>query len=245
MVRFGILSPPSRGHLNGMIALGVELLSRGHEVIVFSAIDAESMVVGNGLNFIAIGEMQYPRGSVMEASNKLGQLSGLEALKYTIKLSRNTAQVALDNTPAALYNANIEALLIDQSMIEGRTIAEIASIPFITICNALLLDPDPNVPSALSFLDYDNSWLGTIRNELSHSFFGFLGSSIGKMIEDFRRQSNLPLATSPNFNNLVNSNLAIISQQPLEFDFPRNQIPPNLHFVGLFADHSVSRESID
>lgn len=244
MTKFGILSPPGNGHLNPMTSLGCELIERGHQVVVFSATDAESKINHTGLDFVAIGESEYPKGSEAKISEDLGKLSGIEAVKYTIELSKNIAFVTLKYTPKALLETNIEALLIDQSMLEGSTVAEVSGIPFVTICNALLLTPDPNIPPIITSWEYDPSWWGFLRNQFIYSVLGLFSSPIKKVIEDYRRQSNLPLVANPNFDDVINSRLAVIAQQPLEFDFPRTNIPPHYHFTGLFAD-SKYREVID
>lgn len=245
MTKFGILSPPGDGHLNPMIALGRELSVRGHVVTIFSAADAENKITKAELGFTAIGEREYPKGSVTEVSEALGKLSGMDAVKYTIEQSTNIARINLKDTPKALLNANIEALLIDQTMLEGSTVAEASGIPFITICNAIVLTLDRNIPPVFFSWDYDSSWLGILRNLLGYSFMGVLGSSVKKMIEDYRRQSNLSLKTDLDFDSAVNSNLAVIAQQPFEFDFPREQVPAHYHFTGLFVDSSNSVENID
>ena len=245
MVRFGILSPPGFGHLNGMIAIGRELMTLNHSVTVFSAADSRTSVTKAGLNFMAIGEYEYPEGSVKEVSDNMGKLVGIAATIYNVDLSEKVAKVSLRDTPTAIQNENIDVLLVDQSMVEGKTIAEITNIPFITICNALILDPEPNIPPLVTSWNYDISWWSIARNQLGYSLFGLLSFKIAQVIENYRRQNNLPIASDLNFNNLVNSNLAVISQQIAEFEYPRTQLPPQFHFTGLFSANTEYREPIE
>ena len=245
MTNFGIVSPPGNGHLNPMIALGSRLMERGHTVTVVTAIDAEDKVNNAGLGFVAIGKKEYPKGSVKEISEVLGKLSGIQALLYTIDLSKKTININLKYTPQALIDAKIEALLIDQTMLEGSTIAEASDIPFVTICNALLLTPESKIPPCLTSWDYDCSWLGILRNQLGYSVLALFSHSLKKLIEDYRCQNNLSIIENLSFDEAVNSKLAVICQQPKEFDFPRTKIFPHYHFTGLFTDFSHSREIID
>lgn len=141
MTHFGILCPPTTGHLNPIIALGYELQNRGHCITLFGFTDAKSKTVAAGLNFKAIGEFEYPVGAVTQAMTELGQLEGLAALQYTINGYNQGASIVLRDAPKAIKEAKIEALLIDQSMFEGGTIAEFLNIPFITICNITPTNP--------------------------------------------------------------------------------------------------------
>jgi zeaxanthin glucosyltransferase len=86
MTHFGILCPPSTGHLNPMTALGRELQRRGHCVTLFGIADAQSKALAAGLNFCMIGESQHPHGVSAQSLAKLGQLSGFAALQYTMSI---------------------------------------------------------------------------------------------------------------------------------------------------------------
>lgn len=241
MTHFGILCPPATGHLNPIIALGYELQNRGHCITLFGFPDAKSKAVAAGLNFKAIGEFEYPVGTVAQAMAKLGQLEGLAALHFTINGYNQGANVVLRDAPKAVKAAKIEALLIDQSMFEGGTIAESLNIPFITICNALMLNPEPTVPPALTPWEYDTSWWAYLRNQIGYAFLTFIGQPIGETIANYRRQWNLPAYS---YYNDPFSKLAQISQQPAEFEFPRNSLPEHFHFAGPFFDSSC-REPVD
>ncbi len=105
MTHFGILCPGSTGHLNTMLPLGKELLQRGHRVTLVGISDAQSKTLAAGLEFRAIGESEFPKGTIAESLAKLGQLSGISAFKYTISLLRDGAAVMLQDAPKALAQA--------------------------------------------------------------------------------------------------------------------------------------------
>ena len=46
----------------------------------------------------------------------------------------------------AVHAADVTALVVDQVSFPGGTVADHLRLPFATVCNALLLDPDPAVP---------------------------------------------------------------------------------------------------
>lgn len=239
MTHFGILCPPATGHLNPIITLGYELQNRGHQVTLFGVIDVQSKAVAAGLNFKAIGESEYPVGAVAQVLTRLGDLNGLAALQYTINYYKQGATIVLRDAPKAIKEAGVQALLIDQSTLEGGTVADYLSIPFITVCNALILNPEPGVPPALTPWEYDPSWWAYLRNQLGYALLTFIGQPIGEVIAKYRKQWNL----SPySYHNDPFSKLAQISQQPAEFEFPRSSLPQCFHFTGLYSD-PASRES--
>jgi MGT family glycosyltransferase len=238
MTHFGILCPPATGHLNPIITLGYELQNRGHHVTLFGVIDVQSKAVAAGLNFKAIGESEYPGGSVAQVLTRLGELNGLAALQYTINYYRQGATIVLRDAPKAIKEAGVQALLIDQSTLEGGTVADFLNIPFITVCNALILNPEPGVPPALTPWEYDTSWWAYLRNQVGYALLTFLGQPIGEVIAEYRKQWNLPAYSS---RNDPFSKLAQVSQQPAEFEFPRDSLPQCFHFTGPYS-HPASRE---
>jgi len=42
--------------------------------------------------------------------------------------------------------AGVEALLVNQSSVEGGTIADFLEIPFVTVCSAVVLNREPGIP---------------------------------------------------------------------------------------------------
>ena len=51
--------------------------------------------------------------------------------------------------PDAIRAAGVEALLVDQMEPAGGAVAERLGLPFITVCNALLINRDPDCAAAV------------------------------------------------------------------------------------------------
>ena len=231
MTHFGIICPTSTGHLNTMLPLGKELQRRGHQVTLIGTLDAESATLTAGLEFKAIGETDFPLGSEKQALTQLGKLSGQAALQYTISALRDRALVRLRDGAEIIKRIGIEALLVDQVSPEGGTIADFLDIPFISICSAVVLNRETSIPPHVTNWNYNPSLLGQLRNRLGYKTLNRVVKPITKVINDYRNQWKLPLQTSPNERY---SQLAQISQQPAELEFPRQQLPPCFHFTGPF-----------
>ena len=190
-----------------------------------------------------MGESEYPRGYVTKSWAYLGEMNGLAALHYTINEFKCGASMLLRDAPPAIRDVNVEVLLIDQTVMEGGTIAEFLQLPFITVCSALILNPEPEVPPALLPWRYENDlfmW-EVIRNMAGYSALTLAGLPLWQIINQYRCQWSLPFFYS---SAQLWSNLCQLSQQPPDFEFPRNSLPQCMHFIGPFSNPG-SRGNID
>ncbi|GGA43450.1 glycosyltransferase [Okeania sp. KiyG1] len=222
-----------------MLPLGQELKRRGHRVTMIGILDAEAKTLAAGLEFLAYGTEEYPKGAIAESLQKLSKLSGLAAFRYTIKLFKEGTNVLLRDAPQVIKNAGVDALLIDQAS-SGGSIADFLNIPFITICNALVLNQDENVPPFFTNWKYSTAWWAKFRNQAGYALQKRLAKSIREVIAEYRRQWNLPVYTQLSDTY---SQLAQISQQPAELEFPRKNLPQWFHFTGPYHCSS-SREPV-
>lgn len=241
MIHFGIICPTSPGHLNPMMAIGGELKRRGHRVTQIQILDAEAQTLAAGLEFLQIGENEFPKGVLKNKFAKLGKLSGLAAVRYTVELIKQGGTIVLRDAPKAIQEAGIEALLVDQVSAEGATVAEYLGLPFITICNALILNQEPGIPPFVTPWVQNKAWWSLLRNSIAYSILEVISQPIRSLVNDYRKEWNLPPYKEVND---VFSRLAQISQQPKEFEFPRTQLPKSFYFTSPFSD-PASRVSID
>lgn len=240
MTHFGIICPTSPGHLNSMTALGRELLSRGHRVTIIQILDAQAQALAAGLEFQVMGEQELPRGALTQQFAHLGQLSGLAAIRYTVNLIKQGATIVLRDTPEVIRKAGIEALLVDQVVAEGATVAEHLSIPFITVCNALILNQEPGIPPFVTSWSRNTALWALLRNGVTYSVLEKIAQPIRKVVGEYRQKWNL--LPYKNVSDVF-SKLAQISQQVAEFEFPRTALPECFHFTGPLSD-SAGREPV-
>ena len=238
MTHFGLLCPSVSGHLNPMTTLGYELKQRGHQVTFVGKLDAQPKVLAAGLEFYPIGKTEFPAGSSKETLAQLGQLSGLAALRYTISFFKNFTSTLLKEAPTAFQNAGVDALLIDQTSFGGSTVAESLGLPFISVCCALMINRDPNVPPFNTAWRYHPTGWARLRNQLGYKLIAQLAKPITGLVADYRQQRGLPKFRHPND---AFSQLAQICQQPAEFEYPRQSLPSCFHFTGPFSN-PASRE---
>jgi UDP:flavonoid glycosyltransferase YjiC (YdhE family) len=238
MTHFGLICPAAAGHLNPMTTLGYELQRRGHRVTLFAVPDAQPKTLAAGLEFWAIGEEEFPAGASAESFTQLGKLSGVAAFRYTVTLFQQLTAMLLRDAPKAIEEAGIEALLVDQASFGGGTVADFLDVPFISVCCALMLNRETGVPPINTTWQYSPAWWAQLRNRIGHELLSRIAQPITKLVAEYRREWQLPAHLYPND---AYSQLAQISQQPAEFEFPRQHLPQCFHFTGPYHNQA-SRE---
>jgi len=235
MTHFGVIAPPFPGHLNPLAALGRELQWRGHRVTCLQIPDIEPLVRLEGLNFYPIGQSVYHPGALAETFTQLGSLSGLEALRYSVNFCQQIAAIVCQDAPRAIEAAGIEALLVDQLEPAGETVAECLDLPFICVSCAQAIHRRIDIPPFFTPWSYQNSWWVHLRNLAAYHLLDRSSQPILQVINQYRRQWKLSA-----YRKLYASNaqLAHISQQAADFDFPCANLPKHFHYVGPLRNPS-------
>ncbi len=236
-MHFGIISPPVSGHVHPFGALGRELIQRGHRVTLIHMADLEPKARSEGLEFAPIGQTDHPPGTLPASLAKLGRLDGMAALRFTIGEIQKTTEMMLRDAPAAISQCGIQALLVDQTEPAGSAIAEYLGIPFITVCNALALNREPNIPPPFAGWEYRPSMWARARNRIGYGMSDRFLRPVTRTINVWRKRWHLP---AWRHSEQSFSTLAQISQQAPAFDYPRTQLPATFHYVGPLRSPSLT-----
>jgi len=228
-MHFGIISPPVSGHIHPFGALGRELIARGHRVSLLHMADLAPLVESQGLEFLALGQSDHPSGSLPQSLARLGQLQGLAALRFTIQAIRRTTEMICRDAPDVIREHGINALLVDQTEPAGGTVAEHLAIPFVTLCNALALNREREVPPPFTGWPYRRNPWARARNRLGYAISDRIMRPVTQVLSRYRKKWALPPLQTPESSF---STLAQISQTPAAFDFPRRELPQHFHYVG-------------
>ncbi|MFM7641964.1 MAG: glycosyltransferase [Cyanobium sp.] len=233
--RYGIVSPPAIGHLNPMMALALELQRRGHAVVVFTVADGARKLEGVPVEVITIGAGAFPPGAVEEAYATLSRLSGRDGLRFSVDYFRREQAMLHADLPKAVACAGIEVLLVDQLCPAAGTVADKLGLPFVTICNALPVNREAAVPP------YFTGWVPSpwpwarLRNQLGNLLLERLTAPLWRDLQEQRQRWGLrphrrkEEALSP---------VLQLAQLPRAFDFARERLAPQFHYVGRLADPS-------
>ena len=183
MAHYGLLCPSSPGHLNPSLVLAQTLMGRGHQVTVFTNEDWETAVAATGVGVCCIGRDALPKGSSAENFRQLGELSGMAAVQFTVKLLDNYNRISLEEMPEKVRELGVDGLIVDQVSRAGGTIADYLELPFVTVCNALPLDQEPMVPPPIRSWTYDSGIGAKIRNRVGYGILNQLTKGIRQTID--------------------------------------------------------------
>ena len=234
MTHFGIICPPTTGHLNPSIALGHELKKRGHRVALVGIPDIRAKAEAAELEFLQVGEKEAPIGSLKKFFSPMKKLKGVAAERYINNQAIKEAALMLNETPGVIKEAGVEALLVDQISV-GSRVARFLNLPYITICNAMHTNREISIPPFNTLWQYNQAWWALLRNQLGYKMLDLLWTPNPKTLAEYRQIFN-------KFNSSKLSSycpLAILSQMPSEFDFPRQKLPKSFHYIGSIYNEAL------
>jgi MGT family glycosyltransferase len=104
----------------------------------------------------------------------------------------------------------------------------------------LLLNQEDGVPPCVTTWSYNPTWWARLRNQAGYALFDRIQQPIWKVVSEYRQKWNLPPYIYPEDQY---SKLAQLSQQPVEFEFPRQHLPSCFHFTGSYHN-PASREPV-
>lgn len=227
----GLVSPEATGHLNPSLALGREIARRGHRVTVFTVPRAQAKVEHAGLELFALGEAEDEQESVA-AIEKVGELSGLAATSYTVRVLRRSADILQRDLPPAIRKSGVDGLVIDQVCPAAATVADRIGSPYCVACNALACYTDPALPLPVLLWRYRPGRLARLRNQISTAVM----MPLFDLLAGVRRGGVSPMMLFFDFER----GLAHVAQQPAFFDFPRDRLPNHFHYTGPW--HEPARD---
>jgi MGT family glycosyltransferase len=234
-LRIGIVVPAAIGHLNPMVALALELIRRGHGVVLFTVADGARRLADLPLEVVPIGGEVFPPGSVDQAYASLGRLTGLTGLRFTIDYLRREQAMLHAELPVAVRAAHVDLLLVDQVTPAGGTVAAHLGLPFVTVANALPLNREAAVPPYFTgWQPGSPPWLRW-RNQLGNALLDALTAPIWR---DLLRQRSRWRLSPLRRREQAHSPLLQLAQLPASFDMPRRELAPVFHYVGPLADPS-------
>jgi MGT family glycosyltransferase len=215
--------------VNAMLGLADATRARGHRVTFFLLGQPPASITAAGYEIVPLGGAVFPPDQYQAEFEKLGSLQDRAALNHTLAIGARAADAVLEVGPTVVRAAGVTALVVDQASFPGGTVADQLGLPFATVCNALLLNPDPIVPPYFTHWQPRDVWWAQIRNRIGWAGLNRLYTPIMTRIQNHRRRLGLPVPASL---SQVWSDKLQISQQPELFEFPRRELPKQVRFVG-------------
>jgi zeaxanthin glucosyltransferase len=234
-MRIGFLSLPVPGHLNPMTTLARKLQSRGHDVVFISLADVAPFVEAAGIPFVPCSEEAYPTGSLGKLARRLGELSGEEALHFTVNSMMKGYTTSLyESLPDTLSKAGVDGLVLDQYQPYVELIPMHLRMPFVHVSNALHVDYTGRTPICFVDWPYKTGFDALARNMEGVRRARKLLEPVTATAQAYAKQVGLSVDWNNPHSTL--SPLAWITQCPSEFDFGSAPDFPQFHYAGPFHD---------
>src|SRR5215467_12370799 len=235
IMRIGFLSLPVPGHLNPMTTLARTLQSRGHDVVFISLADVAPVAEAAGLAFVPCSEATYPAGSLGKLVRRLSELSGEDALHFTVNsMMKGYTASLFESLPDTLSRAGVDGIVLDQYQPYVELIPMHLQMPFIHVSNALHVDYTGRTP--ICFVDWPHQ-TGTdalVRNLEGVRRARVLLEPVTAEAQAYARKVGLSVDWNNPHSTL--SPLAWVTQCPREFDFGPAPDFPQFRYAGPFHD---------
>ncbi|MGB9229770.1 MAG: nucleotide disphospho-sugar-binding domain-containing protein [Terracidiphilus sp.] len=134
--RFGVLSFTGTGHLNPLIALAQELKSRGHKVTFFERAKIAERILDAGLDFFPLSRPQHAQ-SEPPPCDRPGIVREFATLRFNLRRISQDVEHYLAETPAAILEVGIDALLVNEIALTGPTVAQLLGLPYFLISTSV------------------------------------------------------------------------------------------------------------
>lgn len=238
MATIGCLSYSGVGHVSPMSSLAAELQRRGHRIVYFQRPDLASRISNAGLAFEPYGASEMPVGSLARELAEISAMQGAEAFERILAELCREAELMFRDVPPRLLHHGVDFLLIDQCFDAGGALAQRLAIPYASIALALPFETEPGIPCWGSSLPYS---LDTEMIRLQQDEATALGAMVGPLMDHVNQlvinSGGQPVVFDEHFSGFI-SRLAIVSQLPACFDFPRRALPLHFHATGPFNNNA-------
>ena len=232
---FGVLSFTGTGHLNPLIALSQELKDRGHKVTFFEKPKIEARIRQAGLEFVPIGATDGSNRPTPPSAHS-GLLSEISMLRFNLARVVRDIENYLRDTPVALSQAGVDALLINEIALTGPTVAQLLDLPYFIISTTVPHHWGWKGSSWRTGYRYSASYLSWIQRAFLEVSALRMRGPIRRALERYRRRAGLG-----NLRQAAASfpALAHITQLPQCLDLPRKPVPGNFFYTAPWVSNAA------
>ncbi|WP_318374199.1 glycosyltransferase [Enterobacter sp.] len=228
MSHYAVIAPPLYSHVRALEALAQALIARGHRVTFMQQAEARTLLSDARIGFYPLGERSHPPGSLARTLALTAHPSGPGIFRLIDDMAK-TSDMLCRELPAALQQAGIDGLIVDQMEAAGGLVAEALGLPFVSIACALPVNREPHLPLPVMPFNYATSPRSQKLYATSERIYDWLMRRHSEVIARHARAFGLGERRS--LHDCL-SPLAQISQTLPAFDFPRRQLPAHFHAVG-------------
>jgi MGT family glycosyltransferase len=238
VAHLGVLCYQGAGHLNPLVTLSRELLSRGHRVTFFLPREFESRIRDQGLDFFPIDVSEVEPARRNDGSTTQPTSAWIEDTRARLDRLDKEIGVYMREYLAAISAVRIDALLMGEITLAGPTVAEILRIPYFVVSTSIPHNFGWSAPPAL--LPH-RTWQKELQARIFQVSIFCMRGPVRRVLDRRRRQAGLGSVADI---GRTFPELAHITQWPRCLDTPREELPDRFFYTGPFVD-ARARSSIE
>lgn len=235
MARFLMGTIPIIGHVSPAVPIARELVNRGHEVCWYTGQAFQSTVEKTGARFAPIlswldySDMKNVPPALMEQHEAK---QGIQRLKFDLKnFFIDPAVGQFKDLSELLYEFPANVVIADSMFLGASWVATQKQLPWAEFGTSVLALHSRDTAPFGSGLQPSNTIVRRLRNQGLRCFFQQTTlRELRAYTNDLRSQLGLP-ATPVHFFETISPFLYLSPSIP-EFEYPRSDLPPQVHFIG-------------
>ena len=235
MAHFLFVPIPVAGHITPALELARRVVAKGNEATVFTGPRFRESVerVGARLEaYRSAPDVEWER--LNELFPERPQKPGLAQAKWDLKeVMIGLAAQQHPDLSAVAEECSPDVIVADMMALSGHFVAETNELPL-----AMLNVLNVFAPSANTFPDGfglppTTSPIGKLRNRFANwVVFDLMLRDVNRRYLEVRRQLGLPTRRAPAMGVAADAAQLILQPTVPEFEYPREDLPPHLHFIG-------------
>ncbi len=243
MARILFGSMPNTGHVRPGLSLVRELVPAGHEVTWYTGSSYGRSIQDAGATFVPMApDRDYDDEKLMRMGQEAGRAPGLPGLKFDLlNFFIKPVPKWVEELEGLARNLRPDVIVVEHAFMAGLLVAEKLGIPSVAFSTTpLVLSSDDTAPFGTG-LAPSSSRLGRARNRaLNWTFKHVVFAEQQKASNDVRKEIGLPPLGSIFFNwNFLLATQYLAATIP-EFEYPRRDLPPQVHFTGAMLPTPVA-----
>lgn len=237
MARILVTSMPFAGHVAPVAAVAGELTRRGHEVVAYVGAKYRETFTSVGARWLPWTAARDYDDAHIEAS--FPQLDNVTGLRRGPAIGRHvllgTAQGQAEDVLVAARQQPFDLLIADQLAFGGPLAAEVLGTPFATVCVTHLSSMSKDLPPPGTLRLPAEGRLGRVRDA---ALRGLVSSGmrlvLDPLVNRLRASVGLGRTRLLGYDSFLSSRLVLAQGVP-GLEYPRGDLPPQIHFVGRLA----------
>lgn len=232
MARVLVCTHPITGHVNPAIEIVRALVSRGHEVRVYTGKKFRAKVEAVGARFAPMTyAYDYDDSDYDTAFPGRGALKGLKQITFDFKevfVRPGTSQ--RKDLLALLAEWPADVILSDPAFVGAKLMFDLGELPAWAVFNISVLGlPSVDVPPFGLGVMPDYSLLGRLKNRA----LTLLANNVAfRSVNDLIRQERATLGLAHEQFAPIASPMLYLQPSVPAIEYPRSDLSPNVHFIG-------------